>query len=66
MTYRVYVRWPKQRTSHKTVTPSKEVADAAWDELLSTSWDKDNRPIGLAYTQDGKQLDYVDLEEKSI
>jgi len=64
MTYRVYVRWPGQRTSNKTVTPSKAVADAAWDELTSKSWPKGNTPLGLAYTHDGKQVEYIDLENK--
>jgi hypothetical protein len=64
MTYRVYVRWPGQRVSHKTNTISKTIADAAWNELLSLHWDKDNMPLGFAYTHNGEQVEYIDLEDK--
>lgn len=65
MVYRVYVRWPNQRISHKTVTASKAVADAAWAELKLVEWAGGNTPVGLAYTyrENGKakpeQVDYV-------
>lgn len=61
MTYRVYVRWPGQRVTHKTNTESKAVADAAWEELKLVEWDEENKPLGLAYSCDGKQVDYIDL-----
>jgi hypothetical protein len=63
MTYRVYARWPKQRVSHKTNTTSKAIADAAWEELLSLQWEKGNRPLGLAYTHNGDQIEYIDLTD---
>lgn len=66
MTYRIYARWPGQRTSNKTVTPSKTIADAAWEELVSKSWAKGNMPLGLAYTHDGKQIEYIDLEKQDV
>jgi hypothetical protein len=62
-TYRVYVRWPGQRATNKTTTDSKSVADYAWDELNSLQWDQE-KPIGLAYSQNGKQVEYVDLSEQ--
>jgi len=63
MTYRVYVRWPGQKVTHKTNTESKAVADAAWEELKNIEWPDDDKPDGLAYTCDGKQIYYVDLED---
>ncbi len=62
-TYRVYVRWPGQRATDKTTTESKAVADFAWDELNSLQWPDQPKPIGLAYSLNGKQVDYVDLPE---
>jgi hypothetical protein len=65
MTYRIYVRWPKQKVSHKTTTDSKKVADAAWDELKNTQWEGENKPIGLTYSHNGTQVDYVDLSDSA-
>ena len=68
MTYRIYARWANQKTSHRTTTDNKAVADAAWNELTSMSWEKGNRPLGLAYNFTGEdnkkvQIDYVDLSD---
>ena len=61
LTYRIYARWLGGRVSNKTVTESKTVADFAWNELRQLSWNGAVKPIGLTYTCNGKQLDYVDL-----
>jgi hypothetical protein len=58
MTYRIYARWPGQKVTDKTVTESRKVADFAFQELVDRQWPADARPLGIAYTQDGKQLDY--------
>ena len=65
MTYRVYVRWPGQKVSNKTNTESKEVADTAWNELKQLRWDDKQKPIGLVYSCNGKQLNYIDLTDNS-
>ncbi len=65
MTYRIYARWPPgQFPTHKTNTASKAIADAAWIELKNTKWEDGKKPIGLAYTCNGKQVDYVDLTKQ--
>jgi hypothetical protein len=60
-TYRIYARWAGQKVTDKTVTESKPVADFAWEELARVSWKGEVKPIGLTYTCNGKQVDYVDL-----
>jgi len=65
MTFRVYVRWPDQKVSNKTNTESKEIADAAWNELKQLLWTGKQKPIGLVYSCNGKQLNYIDLTNKS-
>ena len=59
--YRIYARWLGQKVSDKTVTESKAVADFAWAELRRLSWNGEVKPIGLTYTCNGKQVDYIDL-----
>ena len=60
-TYRIYARWAGQKVTDKTVTESKPVADFAWEELRRVSWKGEIKPIGLTYTCNGKQVDYIDL-----
>ena len=60
-TYRIYARWAGQKVTDKTVTESKPVADFAWEELRRVSWNGEIKPIGLTYTCNGKQVDYIDL-----
>jgi hypothetical protein len=60
-TYRIYARWAGQKVTDKTVTESKPVADFAWEELRRVSWEGEIKPIGLTYTCNGKQMDYIDL-----
>jgi hypothetical protein len=61
ITYRIYARWAGQKVTDKTVTESKAVADFAWEELLRLSWNGVDKPLGLTYTCNGKQLNYIDL-----
>jgi hypothetical protein len=63
MTYRVYVRWPGQRVTKKTITASKAIADTAWHDLKRMVWPGKHKPIGLAYSLNGAQVDYVDLSD---
>jgi hypothetical protein len=60
-TYRIYARWAGQKVTDKTVTESKAVADFAWEELQRMREDYNFKPIGLTYTCNGKQMNYVDL-----
>jgi hypothetical protein len=60
-TYRIYARWAGQKVTDKTVTESKAVADFAWEELQRMLENYDFKPIGLTYTCNGKQMNYVDL-----
>lgn len=69
MTYRVYLRWPAQKVTDKTITESRTVAELAYEELITrTAWPADAKPLGVAFTQDGKQLAYhnfTDSEKNS-
>ena len=49
------------KVSNKTNTESKEIADAAWNELQQLLWTGKQKPIGLVYSCEGKQLNYIDL-----
>jgi hypothetical protein len=60
MKYRVYARWPQQRVSHKTVTSSLAVAEAAFAELKAIPWSV-HRPIGIAFSDGQKTLKYLPL-----
>ncbi len=60
-TYRIYARWLGNKVTDKTVTESQAVADFAWDELRRVCWDEADKPVGLTYTCNGKQMDYIDL-----
>ena len=62
MTFRVYARWPQQKVTDKTVTESKAVADFAFQELIERRWPVGAAPLGIAYTQNGKQLAYRGTE----
>ena len=62
MTFRIYVRWPDQRVSDKTVSESRSVADFAYAELSRQGEDLKTRgALGIAFSQDGKQVSYVRL-----
>ena len=64
MTYRIYVRWENQKTTHRTTTDSELVAYAAFNELAD---DRDNLrkigALGVALSQDGQQVKYVQLND---
>ncbi|MGA8054070.1 MAG: hypothetical protein WCA12_09465 [Burkholderiales bacterium] len=57
MTFRVYLRWPGQRVSDKTVTENRTVAELAYRELLARA-DLVGKSVAAALTKDGKQLAY--------
>lgn len=59
MPYRVYVRWPDQRTSDKTTTEDREVAEFAFAKLTRTPDLPYNGALGIAFTHNGSQIDYV-------
>jgi hypothetical protein len=59
--FRVYLRWPEQRTSDSTTTESREVADFAL-QLLKDRSDLRGQGVGAAMTRDGKQLKYFDFK----
>ena len=62
MTFRVYLRWPGQKVSDKTVTESKEVAELAYNQLVNREYGK-QQPLGVAFTEDGKQIRYHNFDE---
>lgn len=55
--YRIYVRWRQQRISDKTVTPSPQVAESAYRELMRRRdlWCTQSAAV---LTLDGNQLEY--------
>lgn len=57
MTFRVYLRWPRQRVSDKTVTESRELAEFAYRQLRARS-DLVGEPVAAVLTEDGRQLAY--------
>jgi hypothetical protein len=66
MTYRVYLRWPAQKVTDKTVTESRSVAELAYKELVTrTDWPSDVKPLGVAFTEDGKQLAYYNFVDSN-
>lgn len=50
MTYRVYLRWPDQRVSDKTVTEDRALADLAFKTLVART-DLIGKPVGVAFTE---------------
>ena len=57
MTYRVYLRWPNQRISDKTVTASSSEAESAFRKLLSR-FDLIGKPVAAVLSLGGRQLEY--------
>lgn len=55
--YRVYLRWPGQRVSDKTVTPSPQIAEAAFRELLSRT-DLVGQRVAAVLSLDNRQLEF--------
>jgi hypothetical protein len=55
MTYRVYLRWPDQKVSDKTVTEDRAIAELAFKILVART-DLIGKPVGAAFTTkvDGK------------
>lgn len=58
VTFRVYVRWPRQRVTDRTTTDSKLVADTAYKELLLREDLAASGALGIAYTEDQRQIFY--------
>ena len=64
MTFRIYVRWPSQRVTDRTTTESRGVADTAFSDLKArTSELEEAGAVGIAFTENGAQLDYVRLND---
>ena len=62
MTLRIYVRWPNQVVTDKTTTESETVAALALDELKQQREGlKARGALGIAFSRDGKQAEYVEL-----
>lgn len=55
--YRIYLRWPDQRVSAKTVTPSPQIAEAAFRELLSRT-DLFGQKVAAVLSLNNRQLEY--------
>lgn len=60
MTHRVYVRWPNQRVSDKTVTEDETVARFAFETLQRRS-DLAGERAGAAWSANGRQCAFHDF-----
>jgi hypothetical protein len=58
--YRVYLRWPGQRTSDSTTTEIEDVAKFAFEYLKARS-DLKGKHVAVALTRDSRQQDYFDF-----
>jgi hypothetical protein len=66
MTHRIYVRWSEGKTTHKTTTDSDGVAQLAFNELTQMADQlRGQGALGLAWTKDGQQADYLVLNEET-
>lgn len=66
MTHRVYVQWPNQRVSDKTVTESESVARFAFEELKNRSDLKVEGARGVAWTKDSGKVDYYEFSRRKL
>jgi len=64
MTYRIYLRWPDKTTTDKTTTEDEQVADLAYTRLTARV-DLRGRNVGVAYTRDGQQVRYFELDKEA-
>lgn len=60
MTYRVYLRWPQQRVSDKTVTEDWNEAEAAYNRLVDRH-ELAGQDVAASLTQDGRNVRYFDF-----
>lgn len=60
MTHRIYVRCAGQKVIYKTTTESPAVAAFAFGELEGMV-DLGSDAVGIAWSEDGKQVRYIDL-----
>jgi hypothetical protein len=66
MTFRVYLRWPRQRVTDKTSTESRVVAEAAYSDLLKQAETFAAKgALGISLTEDGRQLQYHKLADEA-
>lgn len=63
MTYRIYLRWPGQRVSDKTVTDDNMVADLAYCNLIANNVGKQAAAVK---TKDGKNQQYIQLDKQYL
>lgn len=59
--HRVYLRWPAQRVSDRTVTDCPDVAAKAF-QLLRERSDLAGQPVAVAWTLGGQQQAYHDFQ----
>jgi hypothetical protein len=62
--FRVYLRWPKQRVTDKTVTPQRYLAWMAYRALCSRE-DLVGQPVAAAITANGRQLAFHRFDDPS-
>lgn len=55
--YRVYLRWPDQRVSDKTITGNPNVAETAFRALLGRT-DLVGKKVAAVLSLDNRQLEY--------
>ena len=66
MTFRVYLRWPRQRVTDKTSTESRVVAEAAFADLVKQAEVFAAKgALGISLTEDGRQLGYHKLADEA-
>ena len=63
MTFKVYIKWPGGRTTAKTTTESRRVADFAFRELVAREDLKTQGALGITLTEDSKSIDYHELND---
>lgn len=66
-TYRVYVRWPAQKVSERTVTQDRAIADQAFKQLaLRKDSLRSAGAYGIAFTVGGERIEYLLLNAAPI
>jgi hypothetical protein len=61
MTYRIYLRWPGGKVSHKTTTEVEEVAEFAFDHLRRMK-ELRGQTVSATMTLEGKNVHYHDFK----
>lgn len=60
--YRVYLRWPDQRVSDKTITGNSNVAEAAFRALLGRA-DLVGQKVAAVLSLESRQLEYCRFDQ---